>query len=303
MTVSAASVVDGLSGIGLALIGIGLVAVLLLIPWLIGVFARLDGLKPPSRAGRFGVCLLVTIVILVGLVVTLLLAVYLVIALEHIASIGPEGGGFVFLGVFSAGCIGLVVATFYILKSCFSKRGLRTRRVIEATILLCCASACIAGGWLMNLQRMKAIHVRAVDRTRLNGIGIAMALYHEEHHTFPDDLRRLVDDGQPPNIFLSPCSSTREPKPITRPYDGPVDFQYIRLPEDCPLDLVWVWEPPEFHDWEGTHVLFSDHKVRWISPDELLSELTRTYQWLLEHRTRPAAQPAKTGETEAATDK
>jgi len=154
-------------------------------------------------------------------------------------------------------------------------------------VIATCALAVQLAG-LRSLYRVGTLAKRPIDGGNLNVIGKGLALYRDEHAAYPDDLRLLATDGHIAwKHLLSAMAGTMESD--TQPKDRPVDFVYIRLPEDAPPDLVWVWQPAAHHDGEGSHVLLKSGKVRWLEPVELLTALAQTQRWLA---SRPTTQPA-----------
>ncbi len=67
------------------------------------------------------------------------------------------------------------------------------------------------------------------------------------------------------------------------PTKAPPDFHYVKLPEDAPGDLLWVWPDPKAFDGERFSVLYFDGTVKYLMPDELPAEIKKTNDWLAKH--------------------
>ncbi len=246
--------------------------------WLMGRKWRKKGEQPPSRARRVAVCTAVAIASLLGLPVV----VGFMITLIHMEMPCVTLPG---VAIF----IGCIVTSRRIRRNW--TRSIKPQLWMIGLICGITGVMCFAG----TLGRFRVLAKRPIDGGNLSGIGHVLAHYHEEHGKYPDDLRRLVDDGRDAQLLLSRygTGSKEIPDPRPVPYDGPCDHIYIRLPEDAPDDLVWVWQPVKYHDNEGGFVLFKDGRVRWLTPERLKAEVARTHKWLETHpTTQPATAPA-----------
>ncbi len=169
--------------------------------------------------------------------------------------------------------------------------GNRVKAHIILLVLVCSISGMVS--FVDTIYRMRRIlTLRELDMSNLNCIGTGLILYHMDYNAYPDDLRCLVDEGTClAGMLLSVRGTDNSEIPDTYPadYPGPCDFIYIRLPEDAPDDCVWVWQPLEHHDGDGSGVLFKSGDVEWLEAGQLKAEVARTHKWLEAH---PATQPA-----------
>ena len=245
--------------------------------WLMGRKWRKKGEQPPSLARRVAVCTAVAIASLLGLpvvfgfMVTLIHMVMPCVTLPGVA-------------IF----IGCIVTSRRIRRNW--TRSIKPQLWMIGLICGITGAMCFWG----TIGRFTTLSKRVVDGANLNGIGKGLIFYHAEYDAYPDDLRRLVDaHTTSADVLRSIYGSERPTKPRTVPYDGPCDYIYIRLPDDAPDNLIRVWQPVEYHDNEGGHVLLKDADVRWLTPEQLIAELARTYRWLEAHpTTQPATAPA-----------
>jgi hypothetical protein len=147
------------------------------------------------------------------------------------------------------------------------------------------------------LERARQLAKSTMDLSNLNGIARAMFLYHDHYGRFPDDLRRLVDEGNDPHLFLSPFGKGGAQVPASRPYAGAVDYRHVPLYADAPKDLVWMWEDPGLYRGEGGWVIRFSGRGEWVDPSELVSEVARSYEWVLSHGPGPATASAPARKT------
>ena len=261
-----------------------------LLPWFIGRLYRWRGVEPPSRGRIITACTLV--VLITGFVSFIVTGLLLIIMGASIRT----GDVWFLLPVFLLAWIGSSVVTSIIVLRLFlskSAKGCRRILLLPAIGLALCAMGihvCV----MPSIGRMKILGQRVMDGNSLKSIGQGLVIYHDEYDAYPDDLRRLVDFGWPEGLLRSIYGSERPTKPRTVPYDGPCDHIYIRLPDDTPDNLVWVWQPVKYHDNEGGHVLLKDGSVRWMEAERLKAEVARTHKWLESH---PTTQPATSSGT------
>jgi hypothetical protein len=221
-----------------------------LAPWFMRLVQQKRGVAVSSRRRRVAACFLAGAAFPIGLFLLFGL-------LAHPVLLIPGAGGAVIL---------------------FSLMGKEPRLPIWGrhlgVILLC--NLIYAAGSTVALNRGRELGKRSVDGMSLMSIWRAMMLYRDGNGVFPDDLRRLVDAGQTPFVLV-PLSAERPKQfPESRPYSGPCDFTYVRLPENAPEGLVWVWESPKYHKNEGTWVLYTWGPVRWVTPEKLEEDLRST---------------------------
>ncbi len=247
--------------------------------WLMGRKWRKNGDQPPSRARRVGACAAVAVAALLGLPV--------LFGLAFTTFDGASLTAFAWLTLPGAVIVGgCGVAAFRLMRGWGGQVGLYV-----VLILFVCH---VCGNWCLihTGQRMTFTTLRVIDQSSLRGIGCSLVVYCDRYDVYPDDLRRLVDDSTcPPGLLLGfrGTHPSKVPKPPSVPYDGPCDFIYIRLPDDAPGDLVWVWQPVEHYDGDGGGVLFKNGDTRWMKAERLEAEVARTHKWLEAH---PTTQPA-----------
>jgi len=265
-----------------------LAGVLLLAPWLLGRM-RDRGVEPPSLRKRMSAC---------GW--TFLAAMFLAPFVHWLVLAGASGHrmsqtGETALLIGSAALWSALTGACAMLMIWGSPHspagGRRGPRILAGVVIATCALAVQLAG-LRSLGRARTVAKRSIDRWKLIAVSKGLFAYRHEHAAYPDDLRLLVTSGYLPwDQLLSTFGPNRSRtlESDTQPKDRPVDFVYIRLPEDAPLDLVWVWQPPAHHDGEGSYALLKSGKVRWMEPVELRTALARTERWLA---SRPTTQPA-----------
>ena len=160
-------------------------------------------------------------------------------------------------------------------------------------ILLC--NLIYFAAWLPALNRCRELGKRCIDGANLHGIGQGLLAYRDKHGAFPDDLRQLVDAGLgSANMLVPVLSDTREEFRQTRPYSGPCEFNYVRLPRNAPDGLVWVWQDPKYHRGDGAWVLYTWGSVEWVTPGKLREDIGNTEAWL---RTMERELPPSTAST------
>ena len=251
--------------------------------WLMGRKWRKKGEQPPSLARRGAACATLAIFAFLALPVAL--------GLAFITFDGTSLTAFAWLTLPGAVIIiGCLVAAIRLMKGWGGR--------VELCVVLILFVCHVCGAWCLTHtgQRMTFRTLRVMDQAKLHGIGRSLVTYHDEYEVYPDDLRRLVDNGTcPPEPLLGfrGTHPSEVPKPRSVPYQGPCDFIYIHLPEDAPDDLVWVWQPLEHYDGDGGNVLFKDGDTRWMKAERLKAEIARTHKWLETHpTTQPATAPA-----------
>jgi hypothetical protein len=272
---------DGLVvGWQMVLFAVSLLCAIIVAPWIAGINHRLRGLKSPGVLSRIAAGA-------AGLVFLVLLLPALV-GWFGLACNARDAGQLAVVFIMLL----LVLGSFAVLWMTVPRWPLRWRGIKLPITVVVMSGVLVYLVGLASLNRIRGFHMRAIDGSSLHSIGQALALYYHEHNQFPDDLRRLIDEGQGVNAFF-PASDRRHGRITTHPYEGPVGFQYVTLPSEPPGNLLWVWESPKFYKWEGTNVLYSDCSVRWVTPEKLLEDLTRTYEWLLANRTQGTTRPSE----------
>jgi hypothetical protein len=276
--------------------GAGLICVFVTAPWLIGLLCRSQGQPVPTRRKRVLASFLAALVpgLVTPLALGLLLGLLLEILRSESISLVVETFALTLLVVFS------VFLALVVTRACLrSAASLPWRQWLVVGSLVGGSAAGFDLAASAYLTRVRTQAKRAIDGASLNAIGKGLFLYYQDHGAYPDDLRGLVDEGTPEPKLVATFGGSRDqiPERVTKPYQGPCDFEYIPLPDDAPEDLVWVWQSPKYHDGEGAWVLFKSAHVEWMTPDELCDRLGRTYAWL-RHRERvspPSTQPAASG--------
>ena len=239
-----------------------------LAPWLMGRSMRSRGHSGGTTARRIAACFLMSAAIPIGLL--------LLFGSAHPVLLLPGLAGAVLL---------------FVLVGESPRLFLWGRHL---GIILLCNLVYLAAFWA-GVGRCRQVGKRSIDGQSLHAIGIGLLMYREQDGVFPDDLRRLVDVK-----FISPFNLlpafTHTPRkyPETRPYSGPCEFAYIRLPHDAPEGLVWVWESPEFQGGEGAWVLYAWGNVQWVTPEKLREDVEHAEAWLHATQRRPVSMPATT---------
>lgn len=255
---------------------VGLCCILLLAPWLLGVLFRGLGREPPSRARRVWACLASALAaggaeLLVGMLLLLALAR----SEEHWLTL------LLVLGVTTLVAAFVALSAF---RSVVGRRGqFRFRAIVPAGIVVMLSVFALSATVLDFVRGVRQWSKRSMEASNLRIIGTALAMYHDSHRMYPDDLRRLVDDGYfTPVLLLAMYGQRRDqiPDPLTKPYDGPCDIDYIPLPPDAPDDLVVAWVSPVFHGNEGGYLLLKSGDVSWAEPAALFEAVANTYRWL-----------------------
>ena len=270
-------------------------SVFYLLPWFIGRLFRWRGVEPPSLGRVKMACVLTTTI---GVFISPVVLMMLLLIVEMFVGTLLASDEWLILPVMLLVWIGSSVVTSIIVLRLFLSKSAEGRQSILLPAALGLAFCALGTHMCVmpSLGRMKILAKRCIDGSNLNGIGKGLVIYHDEYGAYPDDLRRLVDFGWPEGLLRSIYGSEKPPVPDSRPahYDGPCDHIYIRLPDDAPDNLVWVWQPVRYHDNEGGNVLFKDGSVRWLTPEQLKAEVARTHKWLESHpTTQPATAPGR----------
>ena len=274
-------------------------SIFFLLPWFIGWLYRWRGVEPPSLDRRIKTCTLVVLITvfvswfathIVYAVILLLFVVFGEVVGAFRTSVEWHGPSVLLLAwIVSSVAISIILVRLFLSKSAKGHQWMLLPVAIGLALCVMGTHMCA----MPSRGRMITLAKRAVVPSNLNGIGKGLILYHKEYGVYPDDLRRLVDHGQPEALLRSIYGSEKPHKPRTVPYDGPCDFVYIRLPADAPDNLVWAWQPVKYHDNEGGYVLFKSYNVRWMKAEQLKAEVARTHKWLETHpTTQPATAPA-----------
>lgn len=143
-----------------------------------------------------------------------------------------------------------------------------------------------AAALLPTLSRARMQARRAMSATHLRGIGMAAAMYVAEYNQHPPDLMSMVERGTlTPAMFISPNSGRKlrldaEGKPV-----GPFDYVYLgkgTKPDDMrfPAGMILAYERPEINRFRGTHVLYVDGHVVWVTMERFNSDLKKTQAFL-----------------------
>jgi len=197
-----------------------------------------------------------------------------------------------------AGLVGLGVIVGIIAVALWFKKKLPPipgKRVALLVMIPTCG-ICSLALFRVSTPRMVERCKMAIHAGNLHTIGLALITYHEESGTYPEDLRQLVGAGLDPVFLLA--FNTKSGKEFgrekhMRPYRGPCDYSYTRLPEGAPEDLVWVWLDPQFFHDEWAFAMLKDGSMTWLIAAEEFSEmLTRTHTWIRNQPTTAATKRA-----------
>ena len=140
--------------------------------------------------------------------------------------------------------------------------------------------------FLPTLARAKGQAKQAISAANLNGIGKGIIIYAAEHNDqFPPDLVKLVEEGQPAELLISPTSGRKVRKDSKGKPIPPFDYVYLGagLNADAPGGLIMAYERPEINNFKGTNVLYVDCHVAWASMEEFRRALAKTQKWIAEN--------------------
>ncbi len=242
------------------------------VPWLIGFKWRKKDEQTPALASRVTACAALAIA---GLLVW---PVFL----------------FFYLGIFAGVeffCVFLPGMVIIIGCGVWAERIRKEWGMTTSSYFLLIKFVCGVSGGICTLGTVwNSSDLANPDISSLHAISFCLTDYHQRYGVYPDDLRRLVDEGLVSGKVLlgsgsSVANGVGESPPV--PYRGPCEFVYIRLPEDAPGDLVWVWLPAEHGD-SVSVVLWKNGKAHWLKTEQLTAAVARTHKWLKAH---PATQP------------
>ena len=243
--------------------------------WLIRFAARRKGDQPPSLVSTIAVSALVAI----GAIISGALFLFSLWALPNVPELGLPG-----LVVI----VGINAAAVWLMKKL---PGLPGKRPALLLIIPSCGICGLVVFWF-TMQHTFEYANRARNVTNLHEIGQGLIMYQQEHGTYPDDLRQLVDAGLDPVCLLAAYSKSGKEfarEEHKRPYRGPCDYSYTRLPAGAPGDLVWVWLAPEFFHDEWAFVLLKNGSASLITAEELSEMLAKTSSWMRDQPTTATA--------------
>ena len=259
-------------------------------PMLIRRAYQKKGLQAPSFADRFGRCFLAGVVAVVG-------GIFSMIILSVIMEISIHAGE---VPVMVLSCIWVLIVftvmSLILARMCVppaensdSPHPLGKRRVLPVGILI---AICPIIFWIFGLQslnRARELSMGAVYSANLKGIGCGLVLYKSVNGCFPDHLGQLVDSGEVSyKQFMLPNNwdkiyTAMEQHKEGEPTKAPPDFNYVKLPENAPGDLLWVWPDPKAFDGERFPVVYFDASVKIITPEELPAKIAKMRDWLTKH--------------------
>jgi len=125
----------------------------------------------------------------------------------------------------------------------------------------------------------------SISSRRLDAIGEAASDYAAAYQSPAPDLAALCERHLlHPDVLVSPLSGRPAPVLQDGRLVGEVDYIYIRLPLDAPIDLVQAHERPgNYPRRDGTNVLYKDRSVRFVDSQTFQRELRRTREWMTAH--------------------
>jgi len=224
-------------------------------PWLLRLSLQKRRVAVGSLLRRVGACFLMGAAVPIGLFLLLGLAAHPLFLVPGV------GGIFLLFGVIR------------------KQPRLPVRGRHLGIILLC--NLIYFAAWLAGLNRGRELGKRVIDASNLHQIGQGILVYRDKHGAFQDDLRHLIDAGLGSARMLVPIfSDTPWEFPQNRPYSGPCEFNYVRLPRNAPDGLVWVWQDPKYHRGDGAWVLYTWGPVEWVTPEKLREDVRNTESWL-----------------------
>lgn len=263
----------------LAFAGWGIMAVLLG-PWILGLLYRSRGLVPPSVGARTAGCVLAS---LAGAApaAAVLLAFRLVAGATSVPQLALVGD---ILAAIALAVPGLLLAMRAIGRGGGqSPLTDRLGRLVLAALLTAAGAGFLAVAF-STAQAAQLSARRATDRGRLHAISSALTMYLSQEGEYPRALSQLPDyrPSMPAANLVSangPHSAGQLPAATSRPYAGPVDFNYIMLPPGAPPDLVWVWLNPSFYDGRRGLFLTKGGAVIDGPPEVLYQRLSETFAY------------------------
>lgn len=257
----------------LLLIAGGMVLIFSILPWLIRDLHQLQSRPSPSWISRVGA---IFSLVLAGFV--LVPSVFFLIVTPFILWQSSNGNffGAVFFFLF------LTIILFVLFWNIIGSWSLSIKKLWLPFLLALGIGFLFDACALKTLGRVRDLSKRSADASNLRQIGTALHLYHNDYGFYPTNLGGLVDGNfAQPEILISPHSKNAGTKlPSTRPYQGPIDFNYIPLPENAPTDLIWIWESPDLFANEGGYVLYFSDEMKWLEKEKLEEEVARTHAWL-----------------------
>lgn len=264
----------------------GMILIFIILPWLIRDLHQLQSQPSPSWISRVGATFFL---VLAGSL--LLPAIFFLIAVPLIFLQGPDQSfiGIVFL-------FGFIIATFLVIFwNITSSWSLSIKKLWLPFLLALGIGFSFDACALKTLGRARDLSKRCADASNLRQIGTALHLYHNDYGFYPTNLGGLVDGNfTQPEMLISYFGRNIGTKlPSTQPYQGPVDFNYIFLPENSPQNLIWIWESPELFANEGGYVLYFSDEVKWLEKENLEEQIARTHAWLKNTTTSAPAENKK----------
>lgn len=138
-----------------------------------------------------------------------------------------------------------------------SKRGLDWPIKI---VLILGIAALLVSIVLPTLNRMRHTSGRVPCASNLRQIGQALLLYQMDHDgMWPTRLDELVTNKSI-TLEVLQCAETHKPSIFNRPN---------AIAKNVAADDVVAYEPLDYHDGEGSNVLYGDGHVNWLTPEEL----------------------------------
>ena len=144
------------------------------------------------------------------------------------------------------------------------------------------------GGGLSPLSRPRESARRAVCKSNLKQIGLAILIYVNDHNVFPSTFEALI-----PDYISVPSLQVQERTPFQCPAEAnpatTVDYELVALgnPKDIahPEKAVLAYDKKGNHP-GGRNVVFADAHVEWMSETDFQTALKETLE-VLKKRTSP----------------
>ena len=150
----------------------------------------------------------------------------------------------------------------------------RKRTQLEFVVVLGIV-ALVAGIVFPTFERFRQSSRRVDCSARLRRVGQGLLVYANRNGgVWPATLDELTRSTVLPKSELT-CVASGKPFFFVRPGG---------VAESSGSDDVIAYEPPEYHDGDGSNALFGDGPVSWLSPPALRAAVTRASTW-------PTSQP------------